>query len=446
VVAGLLAVLGGAAWVLLDRGLRQNVDVSLQAAAVTVATTSRDPAAQLGDALEALMGPMMAGRLYELLDPRGRPDPRLATRGTRLPLSAEALRNAEAGRETFETVELPTMSLRVLTMPIVAGGQIERLVQVAVPLDAVETARRRFLLILAGLAPLAILGAAAGGWWLAGRALAPVDAMVESARRITAEDLSQRVAVPPADDELGRLASGLNDMLARLERAFSSARRFSADAAHELRTPLTILKGEVEVALASTQTPDEYRRVLASAQEEVDRLAALVEDLLFLARADAGVAPPPQDSVDLRAVLDDAGPALIALAERGGQHLTVDTNGPVLVRGSAPLLLRVVVNLVDNAIKYTPTGGQVFVRLAAAGQAELTVRDTGPGIAADDQARVFDRFFRGDPARERGGTGLGLALTRSIVQLHGGRITVESQPGQGTCFRVWLPREMGATP
>jgi heavy metal sensor kinase len=384
---------------------------------------------------------MAAGRLYELLDPRGRPDPRLAQRGTRLPLSPQALRNAEQGRETFETVAMPTTSLRVLTLPVVVGGQIERLVQVAVPLDAVDGARRRFLWILAGLAPVGILGAAAGGWWLAGRALAPVDHMIESARRITAEDLAQRVPSPPSDDELGRLAAGLNDMLGRLERAFSSARRFSADAAHELRTPLTILKGEVEVALSSPQTTDEYRRVLASAQEEIDRLASLVEDLLFLARADAGVAPPPNDPVDLNAVIDDARPAMAALAERGGLELTVDASGPVWVLGSAPLLFRVVLNLVDNAIKYTPAGGQVIVRLTAGGQAELTVCDTGPGIAPEEQARIFDRFYRGDPARERGGSGLGLALTRSIVQLHGGRIAVESQPEHGTCFRVRLPRE-----
>jgi heavy metal sensor kinase len=265
--------------------------------------------------------------------------------------------------------------------------------------------------------------------------------MVESARRITAEDLAQRVPVPPSDDELGRLAAGLNDMLGRLERAFSSARRFSADAAHELRTPLTILKGEVEVALASPQTTDEYRRVLVSAQEEIDRLAALVEDLLFLARADAGVAPPPKDPVDLQAVIDDARPAMAALAERGGLELTVDASGPVWVLGSAPLLFRVVLYLVDNALKYTPAGGQVIVRLTAGGQAELTVCDTGPGIAPEEQVRIFDRFYRGDPARERGGSGLGLALTRSIVQLHGGRIVVESEPDHGTCFRVRLPRE-----
>ncbi len=312
-------------------------------------------------------------------------------------------------------------------------GRIEQLVQVGMSLDPVDEARRRFLLVLAGLAPLALAGAAAGGWWLAGRALAPVDAMVETARRITAEDLARRIDAPATDDELGRLAGVLNDMLGRLEHAFAAARRFSADAAHELRTPLTILKGEIEVALAAPPDATESRRVLASAQEEVDRLVALVEDLLFLARVDAGVTALPAETVDLGAVVADAAPALSALAERAGITLTLPRNGAAAsVRGSAPLLLRVVANLVENALRYTPSGGHVAVDVGARnGAATLDVRDDGPGIPAEAQARVFERFWRGDPARGRGGTGLGLALVRSIVTLHGGEVTVESAAGRG---------------
>ena len=180
----------------------------------------------------------------------------------------------------------------MLTFPVVERGRVVQLVQVAMPLAGVEAARRQFLLILLGLAPLALGGVAAGGWLLTGRALAPVDAMVGAARRITAEDLSLRLTTEGRDDELGRLAGVLNDMLARLERSFTAVRHFSADAAHELRTPLTILKGEIEVALRAT--PDgESRRVLESCQEEVDRLVALVEDLLLLARTDAGSVDHP---------------------------------------------------------------------------------------------------------------------------------------------------------
>ena len=289
VLAALLLVFGAAALVLLDRALRANVDTSLATLARTIATSTaaRDArGAELEDTLDALIGPGFSRRFFELLDPRGRPDPRLGAHpGTRLPLTPEALRNAEAGHETYETLRLPNApaaSVRVLTVPIVEGGRFERVIQVGLPLDEVDSARSRFLLILLGLAPFALAAAALGGRLLATRALAPVDAMVDAARRIEAEDLSRRIAAADAPEELARLAAVLNDMLARLETSFSTARRFSADAAHELRTPLTILKGEIEVALRSPETAPGAgadRRVLESCLEEVDHLIALVADL-----------------------------------------------------------------------------------------------------------------------------------------------------------------------
>jgi heavy metal sensor kinase len=444
VLAGLLLLFGVATFTLLDRGLRENVDASLRSVAVSIAESSRETAragTNLEMMLDALLGPG-AGGLFALLDPRGRPDPRLAPR-ERLPLSTTALRNAERGEETFESIALPGAHapVRLLTWPVMSGGRLEQLVQVTASLDEVEAARRRFLLILAGLAPLALAGAAAGGWWLAGRALAPVDRIAETARRITAEDLSRRIDTPATADEIGRLVAVLNDMLARLEGAFATARQFSADAAHELRTPLTILKGELEVGLGATPASEEAHGVLASCLEEVDRLIALVEDLLFLARADAGVAENPRQRIDLGEVLDDAAPAIQALADRAGVGLGLHPATGLVVCGSAPQLLRVVLNLADNAIKYTPRGGRVDVALRADGEsAVLDVSDTGPGIAPDDQRRIFERFYRGDPAHGRGGTGLGLALVRSMVQVHGGRVTVESPPGGGSRFRVTLPR------
>jgi heavy metal sensor kinase len=451
VLGGLLLVLGVAAFTLLDRGLRENVDGSLRSVADTIAESSRETTeagTNLQMMLDALLGPG-AGGLFALLDPRGRPDPRLSPRAReRLPLSATALRNAERGEETFESIALPGVRapVRLLTWPVMRGGRLEQLVQVTASLDEVEAARRRFLLILAGLAPIALAGAAAGGWWLAGRALAPVDRIAETARRITAEDLARRIDAPPTQDEIGRLVAVLNDMLARLETAFATARQFSADAAHELRTPLTILKGELEVGLGTTPPTEEHHGVLASCLEEVDRLIALVEDLLFLARADAGVAETAHDAVDLGEVLDDATPALRALAERAGIALDIRSASGLVVRGSVPQLLRVLLNLVDNAIKYSPRGARVAVQVRGEGdRAELEVSDTGPGIAPEDRRRIFERFYRGDPAHGRGGTGLGLALVRSIVEVHGGRVACESRPGSGSLFRVTLPRVAAAS-
>jgi heavy metal sensor kinase len=449
-LAGLLLVLGVAAFTLLDRGLRANVDASLRSVAVTIAESSRQTArsgTSLERMLDAFLGPG-AGGLFALLDPRGRPDPRLAPRsGDRLPLSTSALRNAEHGQETFESIALPgaRAPIRLLTWPVTSGDRLEQLVQVAASLDAVEAARRRFLLILLGLTPVALAGAAAGGWWLAGRALAPVDRITATARRITAEDLARRIDPPGTSDEIGRLVAVLNDMLARLDAAFATARQFSADAAHELRTPLTILKGELEVGLAAAPEGDEPHRVMASCLEEVDRLIALVESLLFLARADAGVAENPHDPVDLAELLGDAQPAMQALADRAGVALVLHPADGLVVRGSAPQLLRVLLNLTDNAIKYAPRGGRIDVAIRPDGdRAVLEVKDTGPGIAPEDERRIFERFYRGDPAHGRGGTGLGLALVRSIVRMHGGEVTVDSRPGAGSRFVVTLPRAAGA--
>jgi heavy metal sensor kinase len=391
-----------------------------------------------------LLSPGFPDRFFRLLDPFGRPDPRLLPRSrVELPLSPEALHNAAEGRETYQTLRLPGVSpapVRLLTLPIVEQGRVIHLVQVAMPLDNVNVVRRRFLFILLGLTPIALIGAAAGGWFLAYRALAPVDAMVEAARKIEAEDLSRRIATAEGNDELGRLAAVLNDMLARLERSFTAVRQFSADAAHELRTPLTILKGEIEVALRTSHPAEEYRRVLMSCLEEVDRLSALVQDLLFLARSDGGnntFALAPTDMTD---VLNEVTPPLRALADAARVTFTLVLPPQLWVQGNASMLFRLIFNLGENAIKFTPTGGKVEIAVRHSAQDMfLDVKDTGPGITSEEQEHIFERFYRGDPVRSRGGTGLGLALACSIVQLHHGQITVESALGIGSCFTVHLP-------
>ena len=462
-LTGMLVLLGAAAFILLDRGLRDNIDASLKSVAVSIADSVRRPprtGRDLGAALEALLGPLgplgsgPAARFFRLLDPLGRPDPRVVPRSRmQFPLSPEAQSNARQGRETYQTITLPPPSrgeeregipIRLLTLPVIERGRMIHLVQVAMPLESADTARSRFLLILLGLIPLALGGAGVGGWFLARHALAPVDAMVNTARAIEAEDLSRRIEAADSTDELGRLAAVLNAMLARLEHSFTAVRHFSADAAHELRTPLTILKGEIEVALRSPPTPDEYRHVLVSCLEEVDRLSALVTDLLFLARSDSGNMSIARTPVNLTAVLRDVCTALYALAETA--HITLKTAAPteLWTRGSETMLFRLMFNLGENAIKYTPDSGTVTLTLKPSGtQAQLSVTDTGAGIAPEEQRHIFDRFYRSDPARShaqsRGGSGLGLALTRSIVLAHEGRISVDSSVGRGSCFTVLLP-------
>ena len=448
ILTATLALLGAISVVLLDRGLRNNIDDSLNSVARTIAESVRRPASfgyDIEDSLQGLLGPELAERFFQLLDPFGRLDPRVAPPGrSRLPLSPTAHQNAERGQPTWETVVIRPGSnkpFRLLTLPVVRNGATVNIVQVAMSLENVDAARSRFLLVLLILAPVALAASALGGWFLARRALTPVDAMVVAARRIEAEDLSNRLPALPSDDELGRLATVLNDMLARLEQSFGAVRRFSADAAHELRTPLTIIKGEIEVALRSSQDPAEIRQALRSCLEEVDRLNALMEDLLLMARMDAKALSAPASLVNLTDVVQEAAPALTELAIRAENHCTVVATAPLWVHGYESLLFRLVFNLAENAIKYTPRRGTIDVTLEQQGSAAvLQVKDNGAGIAAEAQQHIFDRFYRGDPSREGNGTGLGLALVRSIAELHHGQISVSSTLGQGSCFRVVLPR------
>lgn len=446
-LSGMLAVLGIAALMLLERGLHHNIDASLESVARSISETTQTTSRRgpgLDDILESFFFPGFSRRSFRMLDPLGQPDPRVAPRGRlQFPISPKALENAKQGHETYTTIRLPKVSpspVRLLTVPIFERGRLRNFVQVAMSLESAETARSRFLFILLGLAPLALGGAGVGGWFLARRALAPVDAMVEAARRIEAEDLSRRLEASENPDELDRLATVLNDMLARLERSFTAVRHFSADAAHELRTPLTILKGEIEVALRTPQPEEQYRHVLTSCLEEVDRLSALVNDLLFLARSDSENHESAQNPVDLAVVIEDVSTTLLALAEQNDINCTIPPPPSVWVQGNKPMLFRLIFNLGENAIKYTPPGGSVQILLSPQrNKARLEVRDTGKGITPEDQEHIFDRFYRSDPARTRGGTGLGLALVRSIVLLHHGEISVESEVGRGCCFRVLLP-------
>jgi heavy metal sensor kinase len=308
-------------------------------------------------------------------------------------------------------------------------------------MERVELALRRYLDTLLVLVPVGLGLAAIGGALLARSALSPVDRMSRSARRITAEDLRQRIAPGGTGDELDRLADTLNDMLARLDDAFAEMRRFAADAAHELRTPLTALRGGIEVALRAERSPEEYRGVLRSSLEEVDRLVRLAEDLLLFSRFSSG-APMPRDRVDLEPLLVDVFDTATRLADGTGVTVRLGAVETAAVTGDASALRRALLNLAGNAVKYTPAGGKVELSLATGGStARIIVRDTGVGIAPEDVARIFQPFVRLDTARARstGGAGLGLAMTRSIVEAHRGRLHVDSSPGAGSTFTVELP-------
>jgi heavy metal sensor kinase len=358
------------------------------------------------------------------------------------------LKKAAQGIPVYETVKGDgPYPVRILTHPVIEGGRVISLVQVGMSLESMINTRQRFLLIMAAVLPIGLLLAGGGGWLLARRALKPVDRITAAAQSISGEHLKERLQETGMDDELDRLAKTLNDMLARLEGAFVQVRQFSADASHELQTPLTILKGELEVALRSSRSPEEYRQVLTSGLEEIDRIIRLVEGLLLLSRADAGVLRMDHQTVPLEDLLKEVYDHIKVLADKQSIELSLGPLSPVTVQGDYEHLRRLIMNLVDNAIKYTPSKGRVDLSCVAEDDwARITVSDTGVGLSPEDQERVFQRFYRVEPARskEGEGTGLGLCIARSIAEAHGGRIEVVSLPGQGATFTVFLPIPSGA--
>jgi heavy metal sensor kinase len=290
--------------------------------------------------------------------------------------------------------------------------------------------------------PLAVLLAVAGGWFVARRSLVPVGAMAGRAREISASSLSQRLPVANPHDELGRLATVFNATLRRLENSFAELRRFAADASHELRTPLTALRTEGEVALCSAGEPEQFRQSIGAMLEEAQRLHDLVDSLLTLARAEADQQPLSRVPVDLGALSRGVVESLRVLADEKHQQLALELDGEVPMAGEAALLRHALLNLVHNAIRYTPPGGRIAVRcLRRNREAVIEVTDTGEGIAPEHQAKVFERFYRVDKARSsgQGGAGLGLAIARLAVERHGGQIELESVTGKGSVFRIILP-------
>jgi len=361
-------------------------------------------------------------------------------RRNRIETAGELARNSD---NTIRTLLETIPPYRILTTSTKVGN-IDLVVQVAESEGPMRQNLHDLLLILLLGLPLAAAIAGFGGYTLARRALAPVDHMAEQARLITAERLKERLPVDNPKDELGRLATVFNQTLMRLESSFEQMRRFTSDASHELRTPLTAMRSVGEIGLRGRREASDYREIIGSMLEEVDRLSLLVDRLLTLSRADSGESMLSRDRVDLAELAEEVTAQLDVLAEEKQQSLTVEAAGPTLCLGDRMVLRQALLNLVDNAIKYSPVAGRIAVRVSTSvnGMAVLDVSDTGPGIPLDLRPRVFDRFYRADRSRSRengGGTGLGLSIARWAVEVNGGQLTLESSEGAGATFRITLP-------
>jgi len=451
--AGLLAggfiLLGTAAYVALERYLVAAVKESQLRRARQIAQLVADESKKslitnVGDEIETRYAPGLNDRFVRVSRESGEVL-YLSSAPASLTFSPSTLPppNWPPGPETVRRVSLGNRREMLLTSHAVAvQGGARYLVETGALLDEVQQDLRQWLIFL--IAGLPIVGALAvgGGYLLIRRALTPVDKIAATAERIGSHNLGQRLPVANTGDELERLSIILNHMIQRLEQAFQHSRRFMADASHELRTPLTVLRGELETFVQEPNLAPEMRERLGSALEEVVRLVNIVEGLFAISRLDAGEAQAELVKFDLGKLASSTTDQMSLLGEDKNIKITCAAANDVWVEGDRARMKQVVVNLLDNAIKYTPQGGAVGLNVRTHdGKALLEVTDNGMGIPAESLPRVFERFYRVDEARSRelGGAGLGLSIVRSICAAHHGRVEAASTPGHGSTFRVELP-------
>jgi heavy metal sensor kinase len=434
VIALLLLVFGTVAYALLSKNLYRSLDRSLKARVAELQRTIKIE----GD---RVVFDQYVEEIVLIYDADGLLQTRLGP-NVKFANIDEVIQQALFGIDSYvsaETEEGPDVRLYAAPLNVNSQKRVA-LVVGRLPNDILNMLAIFRMAILNSSILLLVL-AGVGGWFLAGRTLKPVERIADIARGIGESDLSRRIDVE-TDDELGRLARTLNGMIARLEEAFVKQRQFVADASHELRTPLAVIQAESSLVLEKPRNQEEYQRSLELVSQEVDYMSEIVGKLLVLARSDAGSEQLNVQDIDLAGLLSDLAQDLEALAQEKGLDLRFAPLDPLTVRGDRVRLRQLFMNLLDNALRYTPAGGSItgsIVRKDAL--AVVSIGDTGIGIPAEHVPFIFDRFYRVDKARTggEGGTGLGLAIATSIAKMHGGSIEVESRLGEGTIFRVVLP-------
>jgi two-component system, OmpR family, sensor kinase len=436
--AALFALLTAGLYGVLSRALTSRLDESLLSQAATAAALFQDEMGEtqndpVKSATEAVSNMRLRAGKVAVLD-----GAQVLAASGRFDAVAAARRMSAGAQESAYSIP----GARAAAHRFNSNGRTYVAVA-AEPLDAIEAdlAAIRRAMFLAFPLILAIAGA--GGYWFASRGMAPLDAMAAQARRITGSNLDARLRIGDAAEELTTLAESFNELLGRLDQSFDNMRRFVADASHELRTPVAVIRGEADVTLAKERTAAEYQESLAIILDESRRLSRLVDDLLNLARADAGRVTLQAQQFYWNDLLSECCRSVQSLAVARDIELECRCATDAPFCGDEELLRRMTLNLLDNAIRYTPPGGKVLAELEArADGVRIRISDTGIGIAADAASHVFERFFRADKARSRGngGFGLGLAIVKWIAESHRGAVELASQPGAGSTFTVTLPR------
>lgn len=441
-LVGLLLLFGIMAYFMLSRSLYQSLDDSLETRATqlqnslqvndnTIIFDNDGEAGFEGQPGELILLYGTDGTMLQRLGPAVDAD-------DVDPLVDQAL----AGRTSLVASETADGNrVRLYTAPVNEDSSVVGAIVVGRSPAGVKDVLRTFAAVL-GFTGLVTVGLAGiGGLFMASRVLKPVDRMTQTAQAIGESDLSRRIEVH-SDDELGRLASTLNQMMERLGRAMDRQRQFTADASHELRTPLSIIEAESTLALRKERTEDDYRKSLESISQETAYMSAMIDKLLFLARADAGKEQLNLEEVDVTEILDQLASDIAALCQEKGLQFHIGPLEKIVVRGDRIRLKQLFSNLLENAVRYTPRGGSMSVSAVSQGKtAMIAVKDTGVGIPKEALPHIFERFYRADKARSRadGGAGLGLSICQHIAEVHGGRIEVESRVGEGSTFSVFLP-------
>jgi two-component system, OmpR family, sensor kinase len=437
-MGGILIIFGTAVYVLVNIILLNQVDTMLAGVARDIIQVTK--VNSVGAPSLISLPPLdMASNSYVQV---WRPDGKLVATSANIgplnkPLDPIGL---EAGMTIYEDSHLDGYHLRVLSVPLRLGERVVGTLQVGASLAVVDATRTNLLSTMIVIAVIAVLFAGFGSWIVLGRALSPLESITETVDQINrADDLSRRIPYQEqAENEIGDLVVSFNQTLERLEALFTSQQRFLADVSHELRTPLTVIKGNVDLMRRMKEADEES---LNSITQETGRLTRLVGGLLMLAQAESGKLALNFAPVELDLLLTEVFTEMQVLA-RNKVHVHLNDIDQVMVNGDRDRLKQVLLNLVANAIQYTPPGGEIFLSLSKLGdQARLIVRDTGPGIPAEDLPHIFDRFYRAEKSRTRSttsGFGLGLSIANWIIEHHNGQLKVESKEGKGTTFVIWL--------
>ncbi len=450
ILASILVIFSSGVYVYFRNGLQKSIDAKIKSIGEVLSSsmTQTHNLGVLGNFeryLENVLGRKPKGKFIQIMDTSGKIGAKMNDIETdTLPTSFKTLERALGGEIVYETFERTKPRLRMVTIPIVENKEnrkVTSIVQVGTSLEDFDETLNKLLIIMIIGIPTAVSITIVSGYLLARKALRPVDQIRRAAVKITSSNLEEKIDIGGRRDELSRLAQTFNEMIGRLRDAFQRINQFSIDVSHELKTPLTILKGETEVALRKDRDSVDYKKILKSNLEEIDRMAEIIDDLLLLSKADAKETGLNIKDVSLRDLVADVCMNMKIFADNKGIDLMVKELEDVKIKGDELKLRRMLLNIVENGIKYTQPGGIVEIAsFLNNGYVQIDVKDNGAGIPEDDIKFIFDRFYRGDKSRKREtGSGLGLSISKWIAEIHKGVIEVKSRPAEGSLFSIKLP-------